>query len=327
MAFPRRTLLAALATIPLAGWRTAAQAQGYPSRPLRMVVAFAPGGPTDAMARILADKLGEKLGQRVVVENRPGAGGNIGYEAVAKSAPDGYTIAFVDPSLTVNPSLYTPARYDAERDFTPISLAVRGPTVMVVPATLEARSIGDFIAYARRNAGKTTYGSAGTGTPPHLNAEFFKAAQGLDIIHVPYKGAAPAIIDLVAGRIELMFLNIGSAKAQIETGRLRGLAVSGKARATLLPEVPTFHEAGFPMPQLDPGTWWGVAAPAGLSAEIRQRLGDAMQAAMADTELRARLAKLNVDPTPSSPAEFEALIRQEARNWADVIKRSKIKVD
>ncbi len=292
-----------------------------------MVVAFAPGGPTDAMARILADKLGEKLGQRVVVENRPGAGGNIGYEAVAKSAPDGYTIAFVDPSLTVNPSLYTPARYDAERDFTPISLAVRGPTVMVVPATLEARSIGDFIAYARRNAGKTTYGSAGTGTPPHLNAEFFKAAQGLDIIHVPYKGAAPAIIDLVAGRIELMFLNIGSAKAQIETGRLRGLAVSGKARATLLPEVPTFHEAGFPMPQLDPGTWWGVAAPAGLSAEIRQRLGDAMQAAMADTELRARLAKLNVDPTPSSPAEFEALIRQEARNWADVIKRSKIKVD
>src|SRR6478752_7106688 len=164
----RPLLLAAFAMLPLAG---SAQAQGYPSKPLRMVVAFAPGGPTDAMARLIADKLGEKLGQRVIIENRPGAGGNIGYESVAKSPPDGYTLAFVDPSLTVNPSLYTPAKYDAERDFTPISLAVRGPTVMTVPAASEAKTVNEFIALARRNAGKTTYGSAGNGTPPHLNAE------------------------------------------------------------------------------------------------------------------------------------------------------------
>src|SRR6185369_12583845 len=296
----RALRLGALALLALAGCCAGAQAQGYPSRTIRLVVAFTPGGPTDAMARLLADKLGDKLGQRVIVENRPGAGGNIGYESVAKSPPDGYTLAFIDPSLTVNPSLYTPAKYDAERD---------------------------FIALARGKAGKATYGSAGNGTPPHLNAEFFKAAQGLDIVHVPYKGAAPAMIDLVAGRIDVMFLNIGSAKAQIESGTLRGLAVSGTARAPTLPNVPTFHEVGVPLPELDPGTWWGVAAPAGLPAEVTQKLNTAMRETLADADLREKLAKLNVDPTPCSPAEFAALIRLETKKWADVIKRAKITVD
>jgi tripartite-type tricarboxylate transporter receptor subunit TctC len=320
-----RTLL--LGALVLAGLSHQTLAQSYPSRPLRMIVAFAPGGPTDSMARLLADKLGEKLGQRVVVENRPGGGGNIGYESVAKSSPDGYTIAFVDPSLTVNPSLYTPAKFDSERDFSPISLAVRGPTVMTVPAALEAKTVAEFIALARRKAGKATYGSAGNGTPPHLNAEFFKASQGLDIVHVPYKGAAPAIIDLVAGRIDLMFLNIGSAKGQIESGNLRGLAVSGTARASTLPNVPTFREVGVPLPELDPGTWWGVAAPAGLPAEIVQKLNAAMRDALADPDLRQKLARLNVDATPSSPAEFESLIKLETKKWADVIKRAKITVE
>jgi len=323
----RALRLGALALLALAGCCAGAQAQGYPSRTIRLVVAFTPGGPTDAMARLLADKLGDKLGQRVIVENRPGAGGNIGYESVAKSPPDGYTLAFVDPSLTVNPSLYTPAKYDAERDFTPISLAVRGPTVMTVPAASEAKTVNEFIALARRNAGKTTYGSAGNGTPPHLNAEFFKAAQGLDIVHVPYKGAAPAMIDLVAGRIDLMFLNIGSAKAQVESGTLRGLAVSGTARAPTLPNVPTFHEIGVPLPELDPGTWWGVAAPASLPADMKQQLNTAIRDALADPDLREKLAKLNVDPTPSSAAEFDALIKLETKKWADVIKRAKITVD
>src|SRR4051812_11423648 len=286
----RALRLGALALLALAGCCAGAQAQGYPSRTIRLIVAFTPGGPTDAMARLLADKLGDKLGQRVIVENRPGAGGNIGYESVAKSPPDGYTLAFVDPSLTVNPGLYTPAKYDAERDFTPISLAVRGPTVMAVPAGSEAKTVNEFIALARRNAGKTTYGSAGNGTPPHLNAEFFKAAQGLDIVHVPYKGAAPAMIDLVAGRIDVMFLNIGSAKAQIESGTLRGLAVSGTARAPTLPNVPTFHEVGVPLPELDPGTWWGVAAPAGLPVEVAQKLNTATREALSDADLLEKLA-------------------------------------
>jgi tripartite-type tricarboxylate transporter receptor subunit TctC len=304
-----------------------ASAQGYPSRPLRMIVAFAPGGPTDAMARLLADKLGDKLGQRVVVENRPGAGGNIGYEQVAKSQPDGYTIAFADPSLTVNPSLYASAKYDSERDVSPFSLAVRGPTVMVVPATLEARTLGEFIALAKRKPGGLTYASAGNGTPPHLNAEFFKAEQQLDIVHAPYKGAAPAIVDLLAGRIDLMFLNIGSAKAQIEGGKLRGLAVSGTARAATLPEVPTFREAGVPLPELDPGTWWGVVAPAGLPTDVAQTLNGATRAALVDPDLREKLARLNVDPTPSTAAEFAALINSETAKWAAVIKRARITVE
>src|SRR4051812_20749867 len=264
----RALRLGALALLALAGCCAGAQAQGYPSRTIRLIVAFTPGGPTDAMARLLADKLGDKLGQRVIVENRPGAGGNIGYEPVAKSPPDGYTLAFVDPSLTVN----------------------RGPTVMTVPAASEAKTVNEFIALARRNAGKTTYGSAGNGTPPHLNAEFFKAAQGLDIVHVPYKGAAPAMIDLVAGRIDLMFLNIGSAKAQVESGTLRGLAVSGTARAPTLPNVPTFHEVGVPLPELDPGTWWGVAAPAGLPVEVAQKLNTATREALSDADLLEKLA-------------------------------------
>ena len=188
-----------------------------------MIVAFAPGGPTDSLARLVADKLGEKLGERIVVENRPGAGGNIGYELTARAAADGYTLAFADPSLTVNPSLYPAVKYDPAKDFTPISLAVRGPTVMVVPPSLGVGTVGEFIALARKKPGGLTYGSAGTGTPPHLNAELFKAAEGLDIVHSPYKGAAPAVIDLIAGRIDVMYLNIGTAVGQIEAGKLRGL--------------------------------------------------------------------------------------------------------
>jgi tripartite-type tricarboxylate transporter receptor subunit TctC len=198
---------------------------------------------------------------------------------------------------------------------------------MTVPISLEAKTVGEFIAYVRSKGDKATYGSAGNGTPPHLNAEFFKAAQGLNIVHVPYKGAAPAMIDLVAGRIDVMFLNIGSAKAQIESGTLRGLAVSGTARASTLPNVPTFREVGIALPELDPGTWWGVAGPAGLPAEITKTLNAATQAALADVDLREKLAKLNVDPTPSSPAEFEALIKLETKKWAEVIKRARITVD
>ena len=198
---------------------------------------------------------------------------------------------------------------------------------MTVPAAHQAKTVGEFIAFARQKAGKATYGSAGNGTPPHLNAEFFKASQGLDIVHVPYKGAAPAMIDLVAGRIDLMFLNIGSAKAQIESGTLRGLAVSGPSRASTLPNVPTFREVGVPLPELDPGTWWGVAAPGSLPADVTQKLNAAMQGALADPDLREKLAKLNVDPTPSTSAEFEALIKLETKKWAEVIKRAKITVD
>jgi tripartite-type tricarboxylate transporter receptor subunit TctC len=324
MKFARLFALAAMAAVCVGTLQNASRAQNYPARPIIMVVAFAPGGPTDSLARLVADKLGEKIGERVAVENRPGAGGNIGYEMVAKAPADGYTLAFADPSLTVNPSLYATVKYNPERDFTPVSLAVRGPTVMVVPASLGVNTVSEFIALARAKPGALTYGSAGTGTPPHLNAELFKGAEHLDIVHSPYKGAAPAVVDLIAGRIDVMFLNIGSAFGQIQAGKLRGLAVSGSSRVSSLPQVPTFAEAGVRLPELDPGTWWGVVAPAGLPAEVLLKLNTALQAALADPNLRERLATFNVDPILGSAEEFAALIKAESAKWADVIKRGKI---
>lgn len=299
----------------------------YPTRSIRLIVAFSAGGPTDALARFVAGKLTEKIGQTVLVENLPGASGNIGYGVVAKAAPDGYTLAFADPSITVNASLFKNLPFDVERDFTPISAAVRGPTVLVVPQTLEAKTLRDLIALAKRSPGKLTYGSAGSGTPPHLNAEFFKVAQGLDIVHVPYKGASPAITDLVAGRINMMFLNIGSAKGQIDANTLRGLAVSGHERVASLPNVPTFREAGLPLAELDSGTWWGVIGPANLPADVLQKLNRAMHEALKDADLRRQLGRMNVDPTPTTPEAFGKLIGDERRKWANVVQRANVKVE
>ena len=326
--FDRRTLLTGLAATGLAPGL--ALAEDYPTRPIRLVVAFAAGGPTDVLARLLADKLGQKLGQSIVVENHGGAGGNIGYGIVASAAPDGYTLAFADPSITVNASLYKNLPFDVERDFTAISNAFRGPTVLVVPGKTgngKVESLAELVKLAKANPGKLSYGSAGSGTPPHLNAEFFKTAESLDIVHVPYRGAAPAITDLVAGRVDMMFLNIGSAKPQIESGELRGLAVSGAERAAALPNVPTFREAGLPLTALDPGTWWGVLAPAKLPAAIQERLNRAAQEALSDPELRKRITAMSVDALPSTPAAFATLISDERRKWAEVVTRANIKVE
>ena len=243
------------------------------------------------------------------------------------AAPDGYTLAFADPSITVNASLYKNLPFDVERDFTAISNAFRGPTVLVVPGTSSARSVLDLVKIAKANPGKLSYGSAGSGTPPHLNAEFFKAAEELDIVHVPYRGAGPAITDLVAGRTDMMFLNIGSAKPQIDSGELRGLAVSGAERARALPNVPTFREAGLPLTALDPGTWWGLIAPAKLPPAILARLSAAMKAALEDEGMRQRVAAMSVDALPSSPEAFAQLISDERRKWADVVVRAQIKIE
>ena len=303
------------------------QAQDYPNRPVRMIVAFAAGGPTDVLARTLAERLSEELGQSVIIENRGGAGGIVGYGAAASAPPDGYTIAFVDPSLTVNPSLHKNLPYDVERDFTPISSVVRGPTVLVIPKTFDAKTAAEFVSVAKRNPGKFSYGSAGTGTPPHLNAELFKIAQGIELKHVPYRGAAPAITDLIAGRIDAMFLNIGSAKAQIDAGALIGLAVSGSERVAKLPNVPTFRESGLPVEQLDTGTWWGVVGPAKLPAAIQQKLNRAVNDALKNPQLRARLDEMNVAPIPSSAEAFGKLISDERLKWADVVKRANITME
>ncbi|HLC08550.1 MAG TPA: tripartite tricarboxylate transporter substrate binding protein [Methyloceanibacter sp.] len=323
----RMTMLGLAAAIPFVTLSGPGLTQEYPTRAIRLIVAFSAGGPTDALARLVAGKLTEKLGQTVLVENHPGAAGNIGYGLVAKAVPDGYTLAWADPSITVNASLFKNLPFDVERDFAPISAAVRGPTVLVVPQALEAKTVLDLVALAKRSPGKLSYGSAGSGTPPHLNAEFFKIAEGLNIVHVPYKGASPAITDLVAGRIHLMFLNIGSAKGQIDANALRGLAVSGTERAASLPNVPTFREAGLPLAELDAGTWWGVIGPAKLPADVQQKLNRAMHEALNDADLRRRLGGMNVYATPTTPEAFGKLIRDERRKWADVVQRGNVKVE
>ena len=302
-------------------------AEDYPKSPIRLIVAFAAGGPTDVLARLLADSLGRRLGQSVVVDNRGGAGGNIGYGLAASAAPDGYTLAFADPSITVNASLYKSLPFDVERDFVAIGAAFRGPTVVVVPGKSEIRTLADLVRVAKASPGKLNYGSAGNGTPPHLNAEVFKSVQGLDILHVPYRGAAPAMTDLIGGRVDVMFLNIGSARSQIESGELRGLAVSGAQRAPALPQVPTFSEAGFPLAALDPGTWWGLIAPAKLPAAIQAQLTKAMADSLADPELHKRAASMSIDIIPGTGADFAKLMSDERRKWADVVARAKIEVE
>ena len=320
----RRSLVGGLAALAAPG---SAHAQAYPNKPLRMIVSFAPGGPTDVLARMLADALGRKLGQSIVVENHAGAGGNIGYGLGANVTADGYTLTFADPSIVINASLYKTLPFDVERDYSAVSGAFRGPTVLVVPGKSNFTTLTDFIRHAKANPGKLSYGSAGNGTPPHLNAELIKDDQGLDIAHVPYRGAAPAIIDLVAGRIDMMCLNIGSAKAQIESGELRGIAVSGPKRAAALPNVPTFREGGIPMLAMDPGTWWGILVPTKTSSDIVTRLNAAMRAAMEDPDLQRRLTSMSVEPIAGSSQDFFKLILEEKKKWADVITRAKIKVE
>ena len=208
-----------------------------------------------------------------------------------------------------------------------IGSAFRGPTVVVVPGKSGILTLADLVKAAKAKPGKLNYGSAGNGTPPHLNAEVFKSAQGLDILHVPYRGAAPAMTDLIAGRVDVMFLNIGSARSQIESGELRGLAVSGSQRAAALPDVPTFKETGLPLAALDPGTWWGLIAPVKLPATIHQQLTKALDEALADPELRKRAASMSIDVIPSTGAEFATLMSEERRKWAEVVARAKIEVE
>ncbi len=320
----RRAIVAGLAACATPGVATA---QSYPDKSLKLVVGFAPGGPTDVLARMLADALGRKLGQSIVVENHAGAGGNIGYGQGASAAPDGYTLTFADPSIVINAALYKSLPFDVERDYVAIAGAFRGPTVLVVPGSSPHKTLADFVAHAKANPGKLSYGSAGNGTPPHLNAELVKADQGLDIVHVPYRGAAPAIVDLVAGRVDVMCLNIGSAKAQIDGGELRGLAVSGPQRAAALPNVPTFREGGIPMIAMDPGTWWGLMAPAKTPPAIVAKLNAAMGEAVRDPDLLRRLASMSVEPIAGTSAEFSKLVLEEKRKWADVVSRAKIKVE
>src|SRR5918999_3470079 len=303
-----------------------ANGQGYPAKPVRVIVPYPPGGGNDTLARLFAAKLGERMGQPFVVENRPGAGTMIGTEAAAKSPPDGYTILLSSIAThALSPNLYARVPYDPIKDFAPITLLGVAPTVMVVNKDLPAASLAEFISLAKSKPGSFTYASGGNGTPPHINGEVFKALAGIDLLHVPYKGGGPALADLVAGRVHVMLDTAASAMPHVRGGRLRALAISARERSPEYPEVPTFAEAG--LPQYETNAWYSMHAPAGTPPEIVRRLKAELVAIVKDPDVVARFRQLSTEPVGSSPVEFAAFVKAELEKYARIIKAANIRLD
>ena len=312
-------LTAGLAAVP-------ALAQTFPAKPARLVVPFPPGGPLDATGRLIAQHLTERWGQSVVVENKPGAGGNIGADFVAKSPPDGYTVVMGALSThAVNPSLYAKMPYDAQKDFAPITLIAITPNVLVVNPDLPVHSVKELVAYAKARPGKLSFGSGSIGSAGHLAGELFKVDAGIDIVHVPYKGAAPATQALLAGDTQLMFDNLANAMAQVKAGKLRALAVTTAQRSKLAPELPTMAEAG--LPGFDISTWYGLFAPAGTPPDVVTKWNADVTAMLRTPDMRDRLLAQGAEPAPDTPAEFARFVTTEAAKYARIVKASGAKVD
>ena len=319
----RRTLLTALAIPALGGIRAAAAQEAYPSRAVRIIVPFAAGGGADAVARALALKLTERMGQQFVVDNRPGGAGNIGTEAAARSTPDGYTILLTGPSHIINAHLFRQLPFDPMRGFAPIALLTAAPYVLVASPSFPIRSLQDLTAAAR--AAPLSYGSAGNGTAGHLAMEMIKAEAGIDLTHVPYRGSPPLLTDLIAGRIAIAFDNVLSSSPAIAAGQLRAVAVSGSRRAPSLPDVPTIAEAG--LPGFDVTVWQGALFPAGVPSAFAARLSSEMAAALRQPDLQARLSVLGVDAIGSDPQAFAQFLEAEHRRWGEAVRRSGARVD
>lgn len=300
-------------------------ATSYPSRPIRFVVGYPPGGATDLIARALAVKLSEALAQQVLVDNRPGAGGIVGTEIVAKAAPDGHTIILVTTSHGVNPSLYSKLPYDSVKSFTPVTQVASLQLLLVVNPSMPVRSVKDLIALAKSKPGELNFGSSGSGQSLHLAGELFKTMAGIDIVHVPYKGSAPARTDLLAGQIHMMFESMIGVLPFVTSGRLRALAVSGAKRSPAAPDIPTMAEAG--VPGYDASGWVGVLGPAGMPRPIVERLNGEIVAILNTPETRERLAKSGAEVVGSSPEEFARFIERQLTTWARVVKASGAKVD
>jgi len=296
-----------------------ATGQSFPARPLRLVVGFTPGGGVDINARLLAAMLTGLLGQQVIVENKPGAGTNIANEYVAKSAPDGYTLLFNSSAFAINLALYQDPPY-ALRDFAGVSVFSESTNLLVVSAALPARSLQEVVALARAHPGALNYSSAGAGTSQHLVGELFKLRTGTDIVHVPYKGSAPALAALVAGEVQMSFSNTVAINQHVRSGRLRALAVAGARRTALMPEVPTMKEAG--VEGVEVPLWYGLLAPAATPREIVRTLAAAVAKAASSAELRKRLLEQGADPVGNTPEEFDRQLREEVARWAEVVKVS-----
>ncbi|SPK75277.1 putative extra-cytoplasmic solute receptor (plasmid) [Cupriavidus taiwanensis] len=313
-------LAAASALLP-----AAAGAQEFPQHPVRMVLPYPAGGPTDLLARVVALKMGESLGQGVVVDNKPGASGMIGAETVARAAPDGYTILANASLHVINPSIQPKMRYDAFKDFVPITQLADVPLVLVVNNASPVKTVQDLIAYARREGGALNFGSAGNASAQHLAGESFKLAAKVPMQHVPYKGSAPALTDLMGGQIQLMFDSMPSAMPFIKSGKLRAVAVTTTRRASALPDIPTVAESG--LPGFDISTWYGLWAPRGTPAAVVEKLAAHAGAALKRPDVRQQYADMGAEPVGSAPADFARYNAAEGKKWAEIVRRSGAKAD
>lgn len=324
----RRRLAWRLCLASLALGASVAAAQTFPAKPVRFVVPYPPGGSLDQVARALADKMKDTLGQPVLVENRPGAGGNVGADFVAKSAPDGYTIVMgAVATHATNPALYPKMPYDAARDFQPITLVASTPNVLIVPPQSAFQSPKDLIDHARKNPGRLNFGSGSNGSTGHLAGELMKQMTGTFIVHIPYSGGNPALLALMAGQTDLMFDNYANAAAQIKAGKVRALAVTTARRVSFAPELPTMAESDPRLKGFDLDTWFGILAPAGIPKEALDRLhGDTVKA-LASMEIRERLSRMGAEPGGNTPAQFAEFIAREAAKYARIVKLSGARID
>jgi len=300
--------------LPSAAW-----AQTYPARPVRLIVPFAPGGGSDIFARLIGQWLSERLGQPFVIDNRPGAGSNIGTEAVVNAHPDGYTLLLVNAANAINATLYDRLNFDFARDIVPVAGLIRVPNVVVVNPSVPVKTISELIAYTKANPDKINMGSAGTGSTPHVAGELFKMMTGARMAHVPYRGVAPALTDLLGGQIQVIFATMPSSIAYIRAGTLRALAVTSTMRSQELPDVPVVSEF---VPGYEASNWYGVAVPKITSVEIVMKLNQEINAALADPKMKARLSDLGGMVLPGSPSDFERLIADETEKWAQVVRFS-----
>ncbi|MBV7483877.1 tripartite tricarboxylate transporter substrate binding protein [Bordetella sp. BOR01] len=298
---------------------------GYPARPVTLVVPFSPGGGSDNIARYVASRLNERIGSSVIVENRPGAGTNIGNEFAARAQADGYTLLFGQVTLSINPHVYPKLRYDVAKDFTPIAQIASSPTVLLVNPASGIKDVKGFVAYAQQHPGQLNYGSGGTGTSVHLAGQLFESIAKVEMTHVPYKGSSPAVVDLIGGQIQAMFDTAPSALPQLAGGKVAALAVTGPQRLEGLPDVPTFSEAGYPA--FDAPVWYGLVAPAGTPAPVVSYLNEQVNLILDEPATRQRLAQLGSVPAKGSPQAFGDFMAKESKRWQEVVQSARVSLD
>lgn len=320
MQIANKWIAAAIAVAATAGI-TSASAQNYPARAITLVIPFAPGGSTSIVGRGIADKMSELLGEKVVVDNRPGAGGTVGTRAAARSEPDGYTLLLgYTGTLAIGPSLYKSVGYDPRKDFAPIGLIGNAPNSLVVNPSFPAKTVAELITYAKANPGKVNFGSAGAGTASHITGEYFARSAGITLVHIPYKGTGPALTDLLGGHIPMAFAPIPASHPNVTAGKLRALAVTSLTRSGLLPDVPTMVEAG--LPGFDASLYYGLAAPAGTPRPIIDKLNKALRDALASSEVKRQLGNDGTEITPGTPEDYADFIDKDEKKWSQLVKAS-----